>query len=363
MATGRTIVVAQHGPSDASTIGAGIAMARDGDIVLVRPGVYVEDVVINDDIALRGDGPLGAVVLSSVDSGPAIRLLDSDGRVSDLVLRGRGSAIVASGGTPVIERLGFEAGRMKRGANLPDVAIQLEGGTVAVVRDNVLTHSGEIRLIEDAVAVVESNTLRDGHGIAVEDAGDGTLIRDNVIERAFLHGIAVRSKGRPVIEDNVIRGAESNGISVGAGHSAGVDPLVRGNTVSDSSFGITVSNLADPLVAGNVLDGNDVGISTAVSDATIISNVIRDGGVGIAATRHAPRLEGNVIKGNVIGILVRFATAPRLARNQVCGNETNLWLAAGVPQPPLHGDHICPTAFSGGHVSSDCRAHFARPRT
>ena len=49
------IIVAADGTGDVTTIAAGVAQARDGDTVLVRPGTYREQVVIDKAIELRGE--------------------------------------------------------------------------------------------------------------------------------------------------------------------------------------------------------------------------------------------------------------------------------------------------------------------
>ena len=70
LAADGTIVVDQSGGGDYRTIAEAVAAADDGDIVLVRPGTYVEAVTIDEDITLRGDGPLGDIVITAPEGGP-----------------------------------------------------------------------------------------------------------------------------------------------------------------------------------------------------------------------------------------------------------------------------------------------------
>ena len=66
----RTIVVDASGNGDATTVTAGIALAEDGDIVLLRPGEYVEDVVVDKRITLRGDRTSGPVTIRFTVASP-----------------------------------------------------------------------------------------------------------------------------------------------------------------------------------------------------------------------------------------------------------------------------------------------------
>jgi len=50
------IVVTQDGSGTYRTITDAVAVAQDGETVLVRPGTYLESIAITEDITLRGDG-------------------------------------------------------------------------------------------------------------------------------------------------------------------------------------------------------------------------------------------------------------------------------------------------------------------
>jgi parallel beta-helix repeat protein len=282
------------------------------------------------------------VIESLAGVGPGITTRGADVIVRDLTLRGEESAVVIEGGRPVLERLVFEGVRRERGTNLPRFAIAIGGRAYATVRDTELNDSGDILVHERGTVRLEDNALNDRAGILIAGAGASSVVIGNTIVGARLHGIEIVAKGRHRIGRNTIIGAESSDISVGNGRSPGVDPLISDNTVTGSSFGISVASLAKPTITRNDIIGNDVGISTAVSDATISLNRIMDGDVGLATTRHNPVLSGNLVEGNVIGILVAVATYPVLEGNVICMNGTNMQLLSGVPAPDLRGNEVCP---------------------
>ena len=82
----RTIVVAQDGSGDVATITEGVALAVDGDTVLIRPGVYAESVLVEEDITLTGDGPREAVIVE----GPRRRAGSRHASTAALLVRASG---------------------------------------------------------------------------------------------------------------------------------------------------------------------------------------------------------------------------------------------------------------------------------
>ena len=103
-----------------------MALAGDGDEILVRPGTYVEAVTIARDVDVRGDGPIESIVIRTTEDGPsaqigalagrpvadqryAILILDADATVTGLTFSGQPSAVVAIGGAPSSTGKHFEA--------------------------------------------------------------------------------------------------------------------------------------------------------------------------------------------------------------------------------------------------------------
>ena len=91
----RTIVVDQSGGGDYLTIKEGVNAARDGDDVLVNPGIYRESIIIrNKEIRILGSGPAATAIYSSTYYG--INFGD-DSKGSSIV----GFSITSAGGTAV----------------------------------------------------------------------------------------------------------------------------------------------------------------------------------------------------------------------------------------------------------------------
>jgi RNA polymerase sigma-70 factor (ECF subfamily) len=128
---GRRIVVDGSGTADAATLTSAVAMADDGDVVLVRPGTYRGGVVITKDVAIVGDGDRDAVVVeitkqnarsmiygigvqgtTNLATPYAFFLASPRAAVANLTIRGRcqGMALIVNGGAPLIRGLamGFD---------------------------------------------------------------------------------------------------------------------------------------------------------------------------------------------------------------------------------------------------------------
>jgi hypothetical protein len=110
LAADDTIVVAQDGSGDYTTISEAVAAAADGNEILVKPDTYAESIEIDKDIKLRGEDRDG-VIIEAPEEGPespfkgrryALLLTDSAAEVSDLTLRGEFSLLHVDGGAPIL---------------------------------------------------------------------------------------------------------------------------------------------------------------------------------------------------------------------------------------------------------------------
>ena len=170
LAAGGPIIVDQDGNGTTTTITEAVAMAEDGDTILVRPGTYTEAIVIDKDIALMGDGPVDEIVITAPEDGPewdtqfpflgeqsyAIVLAGSDATLSGLTLRGVASSLFADGGAPSITGMLFDnAGVLafSTGSAGPGALI-ITGGSTATIRDSEFRDAGGVQVFEFSAPAV-----------------------------------------------------------------------------------------------------------------------------------------------------------------------------------------------------------------
>lgn len=364
---GTTIVVAQDGSGTVTTITDAVAMADDGDTILVKPGTYHESVVISEHITLRGDGDRGAVVLEFTDTDDAtwlvdlaptyaetepvtygIALDDSDAHIENITVRGRYAAapgeivigaVVIDGGAPVIDKVDvvLDAEPFFDGGWLSRAAFQITGGSSPVIRGgswdgftrilgtpastptfegNTIT-AQRISVWAGGPLTVRSNTLLEGAIVLLGDVG-GSIVEDNDID-----GSVASAGDGTIIRGNRFRGGSegrdgrpASAIEISGSGTAIVDH----NEIVDSLYGIDIHGGATPQVSGNTIHGS----TTAIL-------------VDLGA---APTIEDNIIEGNGIGIGVRSAATPVLTGNSFCDNETDLAVPADSTLT-LDGNTVC----------------------
>lgn len=358
--TGRTIVVAQDGSGDVLTITEGVALALDGDTVLVRPGVYEESVVITADITLAGEGPREEAILETPADGPqssdnringgyALQLDETAATVRGLTLRGEHSRLVINGGAPTVEDLYLKDVDLAFPGDSSFVsAIHINAGSQAVIRDSLLEGGGEIAIWDDSSPIIEDNVLRDGpHIWAWFDTGGSTpVIRGNVIEGFHVRGIGmfIRSKAA-LIEGNTIRGT-GDGIAFGTGADDQAS-VVRGNIIEVDGTGILMEEPA-PTISENDISGAATAISfvqTSVSvvpgaTATLTGNTIHSNGTGILIVKGTPTIQGNALDDNAVALAFASSVAANVNGNTLCGNTVDQQVD-GEPTPLDPGNTRC----------------------
>jgi hypothetical protein len=357
LAADSAIVVDPSGNGDYTTISEAVAVAQDGDTVLLRAGSYPESVTVSRSIVLRGDEPgevyieVGTGCTPDPETGvpvcPAdvptfegfwldrvpygLLLDDTDAQVVDLGFRftgGGGSGIVIDGGAPIISGITYDT------ADALDI-LHVVGGSAATIRDSDFG-AGSLLVKERSPVTVENSRfgrleLNTGDLIAhfmkpVPDipvsmiGGPGTA-RGNKANHILLEGPAL-------VEGNEVGPSTEDAPAIGI--ASGEDWIIRDNVVHGSTFGggaILVADVitGDGLIAGNTLTDNTSGI-TLGSAALVEGNSVTDGDVGIIIVLDGtPALVDNVVEGmSKVGISIGPWAEPVLTGNRSCGNDKDI---------------------------------------
>jgi len=180
-------------PQDRPTIQAGIDAARDGDVVLVGPGTY------NEEIVLAGK----AITLASM-------FYDTGDRkyIEQTVLNGKERAVLT----------------VKAGVGAKTV---VTGFTFRNGEDGINCKA--------VIQVIENRFLRNGDGIDYEGSGGG-VCRSNVFEKNSDDGIDLDDASAVVIENNRIRHNGDDGIEIRLHKYSGphLNIVIRGNEISNN---------------------------------------------------------------------------------------------------------------------------------
>jgi len=363
---GATLSVAADGSGDHASIGKAVAAAADGDTIHVGPGVYQEALLIDKDVTITGDGPRKDIVITayadpemwpvgagrackseSLHPGCAVLIVGASPTLSNLTFSGDFAGVFAFGGAPVLEGVTFsDVGRVRlsSGARSGEALVLLDGSRLTL-RDSELIRSRSIWIGGDSEPTIERNELTGGSDLAAKHAGDGTVVRGNHFSGAPASAIVVFRPTRMLIEDNVIRGADTYAIDVGGNSGTlaeGIDPVIRGNLFeANGRGGVVIAARAAPTIEDNRFVGNPTGVQVGESSALIAGNEIREGRTGIVVvSRGTPTITDNVIDVSGRGIVAGKGTSPTIAGNDVCGRDVSIYVAEDA-SPDLGENQTC----------------------
>ncbi|MFE2408511.1 right-handed parallel beta-helix repeat-containing protein [Kitasatospora sp. NPDC059408] len=301
-------------PQDFPTVQKAVDVARDGETVLVSPGVYRESVrVTKARLTLRGTDRNGVVL----DGGLKL--------VNGVTVTGPGSVV----------------------ENLTVHGYLANGVLFTGVTDEKLQQRGAGGSAYDPLDTARFPVVQGFRASRVTAYGNG------------LYGIYAFDARGGVIEDSYASGQADSGIYVG--QCKPCDTLVRGNTVERNAVGIELTNASDGLsVLGNRVVGNRVGVTVNSNDlealapqhgAVIAGNVVADnnasdtpeqadGGFGIGigiGGGTANLVRRNLVRGNrAAGVIITDpaghpASGNRVEGNRTDGNGADLVLASADP--------------------------------
>jgi parallel beta-helix repeat protein len=203
-----THVVDAQGGGQFTTVGAAIKAARPDDRILVRPGLYVESLVIDQPLQIVGDGPRAQI---------EIRALDADVLVSHAPAGWVANLTFTQGKSDHVFGVDIRAGNLL----IEECEIMSQAGSCVYIRNN-------------SDPVLRRNTIYGAttHGVLVYDGGRGT-IEENEISGCSNSCVAVRNGGDPVVRRNMIRDGKDCGVWVHKdGRGTFEDNEISGNRMS-----------------------------------------------------------------------------------------------------------------------------------
>ena len=200
-----TWTVDPMGRANFTTIGSAISAANAGDRIMVRPGLYQEELIISKPLEIIGDGNRDDIVVqSSMES--TLHFHTTMGRVSNLTLRQTGAAnkfCVAIGqGRLLLEDCDISSQSLS--------CVGIYGGADPRLKRNRI-HDGKIS------------------GVYVHDNSDGTLEDNDIVSNAMA-GIHIQGTANATVRGNRISGNGYAAVQVhGGGGGTIEDNDLRGN--------------------------------------------------------------------------------------------------------------------------------------
>ncbi len=286
LSDGGTIVWGEiHVPDDYNSIQAAIEAAKSGEIIVVSPGIYKENINFQGKniaiISTEPDNPdiVAQTVIDGNNQGTTVIFNSGEGAEARL----EGLTITGGNGTQGEYEIESYDGTTLNFVRNYGGGILVASGSNPTICNNVIT--------KNEVKNISADILGVGGGIAILDNSSPELVGNTVSDnKAEGHGggIAIWYHSNPVIVNN----------------------SVSDNAAGDIGGGIMVAMMSSPRIKENLIKSNSAswggGIYVAhMSEAEIISNNIElneaESGAGVFARKTAGvLLADNVISGNTV---------------------------------------------------------------
>ena len=216
------------------TISGALLGADPGDRILVRPGVYEEELVMDRPLEIIGDGNTGDVVVQAKGSN-AILFRAGMGRVANLTLRQLGGGnwfcVKAIRGKLILENCDIASESLACVGICQGADPELKGNRI---------HGSKER------------------GILVYDHGRG-ILEDNDIFGNGLSGVEITSGASPTLRSNRIYENQEAGVYV---YNEGQGTLEENEIYRNSRAGMRVSNTGKPILRNNHIHKNAIVAAT-----------------------------------------------------------------------------------------------------
>ncbi len=216
-------------PADQPTIQDAIDVAVDGDIVLVAPGTYVENINF-----------LGKPITVTSESGSEVTIIDG-GNFGTVVTFNNGEGL-----SSVLRNFAIKNGSANFGAG-----VSILGASPTIV-GNIFENNNQ--LLGGFGAGIGGNV---SSAVVV-----GNIFRNNDCDNQFIAGvIAFVNSSSPLVANNILEDNICRAININP--TEGNTPEILNNTIIGNRVGIRVDRRIDSflyLFANNIIVGNEIGL-------------------------------------------------------------------------------------------------------
>lgn len=364
------------GSEDFRSIQEAVDVARDGQIIIVKPGIYRERIEIeNRELKLYGDGYQKVKISSSNDSALVVNgekkchikgfsfavsgagvdtpvcLIEGSVNIENCRFSNGGKGIQIAKGEP--ELTGNICDHNHVGISVEDLAGPLLNNNQCHNNQFGILYSNEsggrasenicrknrtgIRVIEYAEPELAYNECSENKEYGIEFCGDVKGIVQKNICKKNQAGLRVNDNGKPLLEENNCSENLEAGISY-AGKKGGI--AHDNECIRNKSYGIQIGKKAEPLLKQNKCNRNrGMGIAFFESaGGTAKNNICNKNDVhGILVREQAqPFLEGNKCNDNREAGIAYFDNAAGYATQNVCrGNKVMDISVSGQATPKI----------------------------
>ena len=357
-----TVVASAGGGGDYATIAEALANVAHGGRVLVRPGVYEEEIILEKRVEIVGEGPRDEVIVRGVGAS-CLKSSAESARVAGLTLRGAAAggapafAVEVTGGELVLEDCDVSS------ETLSCVAAHGPGVTASLKRCRV--HDGAdsgLYFFDGASATVEDCEVDGNANVGVAVTGGATaVVRRSKVYGGANAGVVAWQGGEATLEECEVYGNRLAGLGV----SEGARLTARSCRVhGGENSGVFVHHEGEAVLEGCELSGHRKAEAAVMTGGRLFLNGCEvrrghDSGVialdGGQALLQACAVSGNAGAGASVGSdSVLAVLSSRINDNARFAVEVAAGATARVEDTDLTGNGLGPwDVGDGAQVESE----------
>jgi PGF-pre-PGF domain-containing protein len=312
--------------------------ANTGDVIIVDPGTYTENVLI--------DGKTNLLIRSSADPANTV-IAPADVNKSVIVIQNSDNVTIQ--------------GLKVTGAGSDKSGIYVYRSYNCKVEDNILHNDAlGVYLKGSDYTVVRNNTatkdLSAGRAVNVEQSNFSAVLNNKVSNQRY--GIYISDSRSNTVSGNTVNLSTDNGIHVQYATNISVE---NNNLNSNGMYGILLSNSNDNFLrSNNVFNSTNNSIEVYLSSGNEISgNIISDSSIDTLThgihlnTAHNNVLRNNIVSNNDYGIAMIYSNNNNVVNNTAFNNNRGIYLALTSSINTISDSNVY-SNINGGIVLQNC---------
>lgn len=188
-------------PQDYPTIQQGIDAAGGGDIVLVAPGTYYEEILLKADVVVKGAGEGRSVIHGGGNSGDVVRAvgnaITNTTKLQGFTITGASNSGGMPGGGGVFCNSGAAPEICNNRVEGNDQGIAMWNQSAAYVHNNVVIDNVYTGISISSAANIVNNTVANNNIGMYDSGGWGPIIMNNVVTGNTTYGLGCVNSSVP----------------------------------------------------------------------------------------------------------------------------------------------------------------------
>jgi len=302
-------------PDDYEKIQWAVDNSSDGDTIIVRDGIYYENVFVNKQLTIKSERGYANCVVNG--GGSDVFTLEADGiRIEGFTITGgrHGIFINSNNNTIIINNI----------SSNKQYGIYLAGSNNNIISNNNISSNkwhGILLLYSDNNSISENNISSNkwGDGIYLDYSNNNIVLNNNISLNRY--GIYLDYSNNNSISENDISSNNDDGI-----YLVGNNNIVSNNNISsNNNDGIYLDYSNNNIVLNNNISSNDNSIYLWHSDNNIISNnnisSNKCHGIVLWYSDNNIVLNNNISSNKWHGILLLYSDNNSISENNISSNK------------------------------------------